>query len=396
MAFVHQASLPWGGAILPDDMGLRSAGNSGRQLACAGEAHGWKSTAMGRKPSDRPTSFDIAYRAGVSQPTVSRALRGDKAVSQKTREKIEAIARELNYTVDKNASSLRSQRSNTIALLFFEDPTPDQSMINPFFLSMLGSITRSCANRGLDLLISFQQMEDDWHTQYQDSHRADGLILLGYGDYRLYEERLQQLVSQGTHFVRWGSVRADNIGATVGSDNFGAGRKAGEHLIGLGRKKIAFLGQADESYPEFAERYAGLSVAMEHAGLSPDPSLVQPALTGEAEGYAAAQRLLASGAEFDAIFAGSDLIAIGAMRALAEAGIAIPSDVAVVGFDDIPGAQHTNPPLTTMMQDIRGAGDVLLGVLTQSIEGEDATGKQLPAKLIIRESTAGSDVPTGK
>ncbi len=77
-----------------------------------------------------------------------------------------------------------------MALLFFEDPTPDESMINPFFLAMLGAITRQCANRGLDLLISFQKMEDDWHVRYQDSHRADGLILLGYGDYTLYEQRL--------------------------------------------------------------------------------------------------------------------------------------------------------------------------------------------------------------
>ena len=97
---------------------------------------------MGRRPTGKPTSFDIAYKAGVSQPTVSRALRGDRSVSKATRERIEQIARELNYTVDRNASSLRSQRSNTIALLFFEDPTPDDSMINPFFLAMLGSITR--------------------------------------------------------------------------------------------------------------------------------------------------------------------------------------------------------------------------------------------------------------
>ncbi len=132
---------------------------------------------MGRKPSSKPTSFDIAYLAGVSQPTVSRALRGSKSVSLATRQRIQEIARELNYSVDKNASSLRSQRSHTIALLFFEDPTPDGANINPFFLAMLGAITRATANRGLDLLISFQKMEDDWHTRYQDSHRADGLIL---------------------------------------------------------------------------------------------------------------------------------------------------------------------------------------------------------------------------
>lgn len=344
---------------------------------------------MGRKPTDRPTSFDIAYRAGVSQPTVSRALRGDRAVSKATRERIEAIARELNYTVDKNASSLRSQRSNTIALLFFEDSASDDSMINPFFLAMLGSITRASANRGLDLLISFQQMEDNWHVQYQDSHRADGLILLGYGDYTLYEERLQQLVRQGTHFVRWGSVGDDNIGATVGSDNVGAGRIAGDHLLSLGRRRIAFLGQADESYPEFADRYRGLCVALAAAGIAPDPALLHGALTSEADGYAAARRLLESGAEFDAVFTGSDLIAIGAMRALVEAGLSIPGDVALVGFDDIPAAQQTNPPLTTMMQDIKGAGDVLLDVLMQAIEGDDVRGRQLPARLIVRESSAG-------
>ncbi len=345
---------------------------------------------MGRKASDRPTSFDIAYKAGVSQPTVSRALRGDKSVSQATRERIEIIARELNYTVDKNASSLRSQRSNTIALLFFEDPTSDEGMINPFFLSMLGSITRACANRGLDLLISFQRMEDNWHMQYQDSHRADGLILLGYGDYTVYKDRLTQLVAQGTHFVRWGSVRSDNIGPTVGSDNFGAGYQAGRHLVELGRKAIAFIGRADDSYPEFADRYHGLSKAMDDAGLHVDTDLQRDALTNEADGYAAAKALLDSGKTFDAIFAASDLIAIGAKHALVEAGKRVPEDVALIGFDDIPAAAQSSPPLTTMMQDIRQAGDLLLDVLMQAIEGDDTGGKQVTAKLVARESTIGS------
>lgn len=139
---------------------------------------------------------------------------------------------------------------------------------------MLGAITRASANRGLDLLISFQKMEDNWHVRYQDSHRADGLILLGYGDYTLYTQRLNQLVESDTHFVRWGSVGEDNIGTTVGSDNFGAGRQAGEHLIALGRKRIAFLGQADEHYPEFAERYRGLCAALSAAGLPVEPGLL--------------------------------------------------------------------------------------------------------------------------
>lgn len=344
---------------------------------------------MGRNRSNKPTSFDIAFRAGVSQPTVSRALRGSKSVSLATRQRIEAIARELNYSVDKNASSLRSQRSNTLALLFFEEQTPDEGKINPFFLAMLGSITRSCANRGLDLLISFQKMEDDWHTRYQDSHRADGLILLGYGDYTLYESRLTDLVALGTHFVRWGSVRSDNIGATVGSDNVGSGRLAGEHLLGIGRQRIAFLGQADEHYPEFADRYRGLCDALTARGIDPDPALQRDAISYEDAGQAAAQALLDAGVEFDAIFAASDLIAIGALRALTAAGRKVPEDVAIVGFDNQPAATMSNPPLTTVMQDLKAAGELLVETLIAQIDERPVSNRAIPASLIVRGSTVG-------
>lgn len=344
---------------------------------------------MGRKPSSKPTSFDIAYLAGVSQPTVSRALRGSKSVSLATRQRIQEIARELNYSVDKNASSLRSQRSHTIALLFFEDPTPDGANINPFFLAMLGAITRATANRGLDLLISFQKMEDDWHTRYQDSHRADGLILLGYGDYTLYTQRLSELVEHDTRFVRWGSIEAEKFGSTVGTDNVAAGRLAGEHLLGLGRQRIAFIGQADEHYPEFADRYRGLSEALAAAGLSADPGLQIAALSSEGDGRAAIEALLARGAEFDAVFAASDLIAIGAMRALTEAGRRVPEDVAVMGFDDIPAASLTSPPLTTVQQDLIAAGELLVETLAEQIENRVSANRVLAPRLILRASTTG-------
>ena len=336
-------------------------------------------------PTGKVTSFDIAYLAGVSQPTVSRALRGDRAVSLATRERIERIARELNYAVDKNASSLRSQRSNTIALLFFEDPTPDAGHINPFFLTMLGSITQAASARGLDLLVSFQRMEDDWHTRYQDSHRADGLILLGYGDHKLYQERLAQLARQGTRFVRWGP--ADGCGsAVVGSDNFGAGRLVGEHLLAIGCRNVAFLGQADGSYPEFEARFLGLASALKANGAG--PPVQHNALNSEDEGFAAIEKLLGAGVSFDAVFAGSDLIAIGAMRALAERGIAVPQKVAVVGFDNIPAAALTTPPLTTIVQDTARAAEALVEALAEYINTGEARGSVLPARLILRNSTA--------
>jgi DNA-binding LacI/PurR family transcriptional regulator len=334
----------------------------------------------------KATSIDIAFLAGVSQPTVSRALRGSPMVSEETRRRIEAIAQQLNYKVDKNASNLRCQHSNTLALLLFEDPTADDSLINPFFLSMLGSITRACVQRGYDLLISFQKLSGDWHLDYEDSRKADGMLLLGYGDYIEYRARLEQLVAQGTHFVCWGAVLDGQPGLSVGCDNFRGGHDATAHLLALGRRHIAFLGSASNHCPEFLERYRGYSQAVLDAGLAVSAALQVDAITLESAGYAAARELIARGAPFDAIFAASDLIAIGALRALSEARIDVPGTVSVVGFDDIPAASLANPPLTTVLQDTRLAGEALVDTLLRSIRGEPAEHRVLPARLVVRRS----------
>jgi DNA-binding LacI/PurR family transcriptional regulator len=331
-------------------------------------------------------AIDIAYLAGVSQPTVSRALRGSPMVSPETRRRIETIAQQLHYKVDKNASNLRSQHSNTLALLLFEDPTPDDSLINPFFHAMLGSITRACAKRGYDLLVSFQQLSRDWHVDYEDSAKADGIILLGYGDYEEYRFRLEQLVRQGTHFVRWGAVLEGQPGLSIGCDNFTGGRIAARHLIDLGRRRIAFLGHASSHYPEFLERYRGCVQAIRDAGLSVLRSLQVDAINLESSGHEAACELLGRGQRLDAIVTASDLIAIGAMRALQERGIVVPRDVAVVGFDDIPAASLASPALTTVMQDTRAAGEVLVDTLLRSIRGETIETRVLPTRLVIRRS----------
>ncbi len=336
--------------------------------------------------ADKATSFDIAQLAGVSQPTVSRALRGSSRVSESTRKRIEAIAQQLNYKVDKNASSLRRKETDTIALLFFEDPMPDESMINPFFLSMLGSITRTCAQRGYDLLISFQQFSADWHVDFEDSRKADGIILLGYGDYEDYRSKLDKLVEQGTHFVRWGFVQEGQPGTTIGCDNFLGGYDAVHHLIGLGRREIAFIGDASSHAPEFHDRYRGACEAQRVNGIAIADARQVDAITNEQSGYDAANILLDRKISFDAIFAASDLIGIGAIRALNEREIDVPGDVAVVGFDDIPAASLAHPPLTTVQQDYRRAGEVLVDALLRQIRNEEAEGKALPAKLIVRKS----------
>lgn len=335
----------------------------------------------------RPTSFDIAALAGVSQPTVSRALSGSPSVSEETRERVFAAARELHYTVDKNASGLRRRQSRTIALLFFEDPTPDDTLINPFYLSMVGSLTRACAKQGYDLLISFQQLSGDWHVDYEDSRKADGILLLGYGDYMTARPRLEQLVEQGTHFVRWGAARAGQVGTTVGSDNEQGGYLAGKHLIERGRKAIAFLGTVSDNCPEFVERWTGYQRALAEAGLRHDDRLRMDAAPSEEAGRAAALRLLKQQVPFDGIFATSDLAAIGAMRALHDAGIDVPGDVSIVGYDDLAAARMAEPAITTIAQDTRAAGETLVETLIAKIEERGPDSVLIPVKLVVRGSS---------
>jgi DNA-binding LacI/PurR family transcriptional regulator len=335
----------------------------------------------------KATSIDIAHLAGVSQATVSRALRGSPLVNEETRRRIEIAAEQLNYKLDKNASNLRRMHTGTLALLFFEDPTADESHINPFFLSMLGSITRVCALQGYDLLISFQQFSRDWHADFADSKKADGLILLGYGDYLAYTDKLEKLVAQGTCFVRWGAVLPDQPGVSIGCDNFRGGHAVAEHLLERGCRRIAFLGDASSHYPEFFARYRGYADALQQAGVEIDPALQENAESTERSGYEAMRALITSEAGFDAVFAASDLIAIGAMHALGDHGLRVPQDVALVGFDDIAMASFINPPLTTILQDTRVAGEALVGSLLSLIRGEPVESQVLPVKLMVRRSS---------
>ena len=335
----------------------------------------------------RPTSFDIAALAGVSQPTVSRALSGSPSVSAETRARVLAAAKELHYTVDKNASGLRRQQSRTIALLFFEDPTPDDTLINPFYLSMLGALTRACARASYDLLISFQQLSGDWHVDYEDSRKADGILLLGYGDYSPRARGSSNWCGQGTHFVRWGAARDDQVGTTVGSDNEQGGYLAGKHLIERGRRAIAFLGTVSAGSPEFAERWSGFKRALDEAGIAHDPRLVVDADPSEEAGREAALQLLDRDVEFDAIFATSDLAALGAMRALHDARIDVPGDVSIVGFDDIAAARLSEPPLTTIAQDARQAGEALVATLIAKIEERAPASVLLPVRLVVRQTS---------
>ncbi len=342
--------------------------------------------------TNKTTSLDIAYIAGVSQATVSRALRNSELVNPETRKKIQAIAKELGYQVDRSASSLRAKTTHTLALLINEDPGWGGSQINPFFLSMLSSIAKAAAANGYDLLLSFQQSSEDWAGDFENAHRADGIILLGYGDHDAYVKKTAKLVESGTHFIVWGA-HVDDDGNTPGltCDNEDGGYQATKHLIELGRKQFAFLGELSEGCFEFSERYAGHLRALKEAKLLTDKPLQFEAESSEEAGHAATLKLLESGSPFDAIVTGSDLIAMGALLALKENDINVPEKVAVVGFDDLPIANYVQPALTTIHQDTLLAGKLLVENLIKMIEGETIKADTIPVKLIVRES-CGQDI----
>lgn len=342
----------------------------------------------------KATSVDIAHRAQVSQATVSRALRNSPLVKPETRERIRQIAEEMRYRVDRSAAGLRSRCSRTLALLLFEEYSVE-APINPFFLNMLSHITRTAARRGFDLLVSFQQQSEDWHSDYELSNRADGLILLGYGDYTSNAERLARLTEANAHFVIWGPTVEDLHGHYLGCDNELGARRATQHLLNLGRRQIAFAGGASEHCPEFLQRFRGYETALRAMGCEPDPVLRVDADSDPTSGYQAGLQLIHSGRQFDAVVAASDLIAMGVIRSLLDNGLAVPADVSVVGFDDIATAAHYNPPLTTMRQDTRRAGEWLVDSVIALIEGGKVESALIEPELVIRGSCGGHPVVTG-
>ena len=336
----------------------------------------------------KPTYFDIAHLAGVSQSTVSRALNDSPLVNIATRQKVQEIARELNYQVDKNASNLRRQRSSTIALLLFEDPTSDDSLVNPFFLAMLGSITKACAAKGYDLLVSFQNLDNNWQAEYEDSHKADGLILLGYGDYRSYAGKLSQLHQHNTHVMRWGAPVEQWPGISIGCDNFSGGQSVTRHLLSHDYRSFAFIGDIGDKAPEFQSRYDGFLSALDkhHTHHQYD------AISSDEAGIEAAKHLLETTSALpDAIVCAADIIAVGVLQQLKEAGIRVPEDVAVVGFDNIQLAAFTTPGLTTVQQNTAQAGEKLVENLLLAIDGHPTDDHLLPTNLVVRQS-CGCDI----
>ena len=345
---------------------------------------------------NRVTAGEIAELAGVSQSTVSRALRGSPLVNAETRERVRQIANEKNYKVNTSASRLRSKQSRTLALLVHDDSDLG-SDINPFFLSMIAAITKAAAEINYDILLSFQQLSDNWIDDYENSNKAEGVIMLGYGGYTDYIRKISML--DDAHCVTWGPVIDGQPGHFVGCDNVHGGYIATKYLFDLGHQQIGFIGDISDDCPEFQARYTGYRRACEENGLGRDPRLQSSAPPSERGGYEGAERLIDRGLRFTAVFCASDLNAIGAVRALRNRNLHVPADISVVGFDDIPSIAYTTPALTTVRQDTATAGHVLVETLLDLIRGNDVVSRLLPPELIVRQSSRqlhAEDAPTSR
>lgn len=323
------------------------------------------------------TLEQIGERAGVSRSTVSRVLNGRPDVRPEVRARVEAVIAETGYHPNPAARALVSQRSGLIGLVMLTDVA--ELFGDPYYSALVNGIQQGCAE--FDLIFSiFPTYSPDGESDALTPHVAhgfiDGVIVTAVPG---SDELITRLHDRGKPMVVIGRpAEADDL-PRVDVENRAGGAGAVRHLLDHGRRTIAFVGGTAE-FAYSSDRYAGYRDALADAGIELDDRLVgfdKPTVDG---GYRAAREVLA--AKPDAIFAATDSMAAGAYRALREAGLAIPDDVAVVGFDGLPRAAALDPPLTTVVQPATDLGRVAVELLA----GGDPKTVTLPTTLHLGES----------
>ncbi len=327
---------------------------------------------------------DIAREAGVSISTVSRALNDSPAVRRRTKQAIWQIARDHDYEFRRSMPQGPIGAEATIAVVAPAPQARDTQVADPFFLELLAGIAEAARARGADLLFSHLSPLSYEDLEYaMTTSRATGVIFIGQSS---LHDALNKLAEKDNRFVVWGADFPDAEYCAIGSDNVAGGRRATSHLLRLGRKRILFLG--DTEAPEAEQRYRGYRQALENAGVAENSELALPAHFDVHSAEATTRSAIDRGIEFDGVFAASDLIAIGAIRALTRTGHSVPGDVSVVGYDNIPASRLVTPRLTTIDQDAGQAGRMLVSKLMDS-KGGKATSDRLETSLTIRDSCGG-------
>jgi DNA-binding LacI/PurR family transcriptional regulator len=336
----------------------------------------------------RPTSADVAARAGVSRTTVSFVLNQTAGVqiSQATRERVVVAATELGYHPHASARQLAGGRSNMIGLVLRQ--STEQVAGDPFLVETLRGLALAARSAGFRVMVEPLAPDGTYEALLRSQH-ADGLVVSGP---RVDDPSLRRLVRDGFPIVLQGSLPGVPA-LSVDIDNVAGARVAVEHLIALGHRRIACITNAPVVYTAAQERLTGYHDALAAAGIALEEDLVAEACFDAPSGHAAMAGLLDS-ARFSAVFVASDVVALGAIGALRERGLRVPMDISVVGFDDIPLVAFFDPPLTTIRVPAFDLGHAAGLALLARIDGSAApTETLLPTDLIVRGSTAPAPPP---
>ena len=337
--------------------------------------------------NDRPSAHgrvkmaDIARMAGVSVSSVSRALAGSPLIPAPLRERIHAIAREQGYVVNQAARPLRLQTTRTIGLILPLGHEVGHPVSDPFLLELIGALADEVIARGYDLLLSkVTTTQDGWLHELTRSQRFDGLLVLGQSD---QHAALNDVARDYPGMVVWGDFVRGQRYCTVGVNNAACGRRATEHMLKGGCRDLVFLGPS--GVPESDARYEGYAQALAESEFRVAEPVQYETRFLDGAAVEVVRDLIAQRYRFDGLVCASDVIAQGAIKALAEGRLRVPQDVAVCGFDDVAAAQTLG--LTTVRQDRVAGARHMVDLLFRRMSGEVAPPLRLPADLVVRQTT---------
>ena len=332
----------------------------------------------------RPTLEEVGEVAGVSRATVSRVINNSPKVSPEVRTIVEQVIQKLGYVPNQAARTLVTRRTDALALVVCEPEA--RFFSDPFFSSVVRGVGSAAAevDKNLVLLVLQGDVERARARRYLRPEHVDGVLVMSlHGD----DPLPRQLEQAGVPTVLVGRPLGRSRLPYVDADNRGGARSAVEHLLGLGRRTIATI-TGPSNMCAGIDRLDGYREALEGAGLPVRKGLIGEGDFFEESGHREMTRLLARRPDLDAVFAASDLMAAGAIRALRESGRDVPGDVAVVGFDDAPIASHTVPTLTTIRQPLDEMTAAAADLLLRRVEDDTAKVEQVvcPTALVRRGS----------
>ncbi|MGC9399487.1 MAG: LacI family DNA-binding transcriptional regulator [Anaerolineae bacterium] len=329
-----------------------------------------------------PTLEEIAARSGVSRSTVSRVVNNDPHVSKKTRQKVMNIIREMNYRPNVAARSLAAGRTQVLGLVI---PIGVSMLFtDPYFGILIQGVSAQCMSRDHTVMLWLAEPAYERRTIHQmlANSLIDGVIV---SSMLIDDPIVEALREAEMPFVLVGRYPGECDVSYVDVDNRASARQIVNHLLRLGHQRVGTITGPLDTIAG-ADRLKGYREALTLHRLPFDPALVAEADFTEEGGYYAMQQLLSQ--QPQAVFVASDTMAVGALRRLEEADLSVPQDVALAGFDDMPFAARSRPPLTTVRQPIRRLGSTAVDILIDLVEHPDSDSQHviLPTELVIRES----------